>query len=231
MKKLNDDILEKSQKIYSLLFVFANQGHSSLKTASGKIEKDASPSPQTDTGEYGHGTLLEICIYLLSRLDTSLFKYGQDRSIRRDVVSFIVKTLNEKFEKHLEQKNITAVINQRMIEYGRCFHERERNKEKAIEDLHSVLVNNIRHTRKNNELKLWDTGVTPIALPHFITDSLTLMVFERHDVLLFQNALKHLFLDNKNFTKLSSDVMEIRINDGIYEAEKITKNLHEDIFE
>jgi len=230
VEKLNNNTNRKFQKIYDLLLVIATRGYNSLKTALAKSKKNAPKTPETDTGEYGYSTLFELCVYLLSRLDTSLFKYSQDRSVRHELVSSIIHRLKEDLGKHLEQKNLIEIINQRMTEYGRCFHERERDKAKAAEEQHAVLVNNIRYAKNNNESKFWESGITSSIPSSLITDSLILLVFEKRDVLLFQDALKHLFHNVEDFTTLSLDEIDKRIASGIEEAKRTTKNLDEELF-
>jgi len=217
----SNEINQKFQKIYKIMLICTERGHNDLKNTP-NIFKGKGVGKNATEG-YGYGTLLEMCIYLLARLDVSIFQHKQRFSTRSNLINFIVSKLVENFGKYLEQENLIKVIDCRMEAYGKCFRE---SKEKIWEDLHFILLNNIRHTQKNNKLEIWNSNTGPLILTGIfenMTMKTSLIAFEKYNVMLFEGALKHLFQNNEDFTTLSLNEIDKRMIDGVKDAQSVLK--------
>ena len=210
---------KKFLRIYKLMGDFTKTFLTFLKQWVENFSKVSNDIPTNKFEGYGSATFLEICIYLLLKLDVSLFKFKQKYIIRKNLISFIVTNLADEFQNILENDNLVEIINQRLGGYG----SQIRNSNDALERLHFCLLENIKRSQNNNKIEIWDFDTGHIVLTGiFKTMPLKLGMIKAEEkvVSTFGCCLKHLFENNEDFTQFSLDEIDKRIKDGLTEAKE-----------
>jgi len=213
-----DNKQTKFNVIYGTLFSCAKSVIESLKHAPiiSDHVKNASKA-----GKQNAGILFEVAVYLTARLDVAMVQFEQDANTRRNLFFYITDALNKTLGQYLENINLLEVIDNRMSSYGKCFRE---GKEDVFKQLHFILLNNIKHAMNTTKLEVWKDGISPIVLSGALGgmyDTITMVDIEKNIIGSFACSLKHVLQDNSNFTELSLEEINQRIEVGVEEAKKI----------
>lgn len=205
-QKNKSEYHHKLHKIYELTRNFSNEFLNFLKD----FVKDTDNS-------YGDATLLEICIYFSMVSDLTIFGCKQKKSIREDTAHLLYQELQRQFDNVLDNKNLLEIINSRTTMYAKIVRLAENYPERMLYCLHL----NIRRSRNTNKLGIWDFETACPVDDHTYGDStqrLGLEIAETAIVSAYSCCLTNLMDGNDDFTQLTLDEIEKRINKGIIEA-------------
>ena len=188
----NDNSQIKFKAIYGLLLSCAADIVESLKHVP-ILADHLKGAPKTI--KQNAGIVFEIAVYLTARLDVAMVQFEQDHGVRKDLFLFITDGLNESFSQYLDNTNLLEVIDNRMGSYGKCFREGGKD---VFKQLHSILLDNIKHAMNTTKLEVWKDGIVPIVLGDVFSGihaTIAMIEIEKNIVGKFACSLKHVLQD------------------------------------